>query len=227
MKSNLPSTLMIIFYLTTSFVLNGILVLSPSVYASNSEGGHVSTAVTFNTTGKVTEPSLLSSNSTGFKIYEDARAGIKILYPINATVDHWITRNDGINSSIIGFRSLGPMASLDLIVKELGANATLGEYNSTKMNEIKKWNNSALTMNGIGGLKIIESAPVTIAGSLPAHKVVYECPCFPDTSILKRMEVWTIKDGRAYDITYQAFPDTFSEHLDTVQKMIDSFEITR
>jgi hypothetical protein len=193
-----------------------------------SGSGKFSATVTFNTTGKMIKPSLLTSNSlAGFTSYEDTPAGIKILYPINATVYHTITRNDGINSSFISFRNLGPMASLNLIIKQLQANATLDEYSSTKMDEIKKWNNTALTMSGIGGLKIIESAPVTISESLPAHKVVYECPCFPDTSILKRMEVWTIKDGRAYDITYEAFPDTYTERLDTAQKMIDSFEITR
>ncbi len=156
--------------------------------------GNFSATIRFNITDKITNSSLSPYKSfTGFTNYEDAPTGVRILYPINWTVDHTITKIDDINSSVISFRNLNPLVSLGLIVNQLHANTTLDEYTSTKVDEIIKRNNTAITINGFDGFKIIESVPVTIANSIPAHKIVYECPCFPDFTILKRMEVEPLK----------------------------------
>jgi len=38
-------------------------------------------------------------------------------------------------------------------------------------------------------------------------------------------QVWTIKDNKAYVITYTAETSQYSDYLKTAQKMINSFEI--
>jgi serine/threonine-protein kinase len=41
------------------------------------------------------------------------------------------------------------------------------------------------------------------------------------------MQVWTIKDDKAYIITYIAKEEDYEKDLQIVQKMIDSFKITK
>jgi serine/threonine-protein kinase len=41
------------------------------------------------------------------------------------------------------------------------------------------------------------------------------------------MQVWTIKDDKAYIITYVAKEEDYEKDLQVAEKMIDSFEITR
>ena len=41
------------------------------------------------------------------------------------------------------------------------------------------------------------------------------------------MQVWTIKDDKAYIITYVAQEEDYENDLQIVQKMIDSFKITK
>jgi hypothetical protein len=66
---------------------------------------------------------------------------------------------------------------------------------------------------------LIESAPTTLAGR-QAHRMVY------DANGRRFMSVLTVEKNRPYQILYIAEPSKFDSHLPTVQKMLDSFEIT-
>jgi len=41
---------------------------------------------------------------------------------------------------------------------------------------------------------------------------------------MKLMQAWTIKNNKAYVITYGGLPGLYSNYLTTVQEMLDSFE---
>jgi hypothetical protein len=70
------------------------------------------------------------------------------------------------------------------------------------------------------GADIIQSNSTTLAGN-PAHKFVFV------KGEAKAMMVFTIKGDKAYYVFYGArSPVQYSTYLPTVQKMIDSFEIT-
>jgi len=43
---------------------------------------------------------------------------------------------------------------------------------------------------------------------------------------LKLTQIWTIKDGKEYFITYKAAPNNYDTYLSAAQQMIDSFQIT-
>lgn len=61
---------------------------------------------------------------------------------------------------------------------------------------------------------------MTILANLPAHEIVF-------TNIgIKTMQVWTIKDGKVYTITYTAEEEDFQNDLQVAKMMIESFEIT-
>ncbi|MGD1921479.1 MAG: hypothetical protein ACFCAD_22870 [Pleurocapsa sp.] len=41
---------------------------------------------------------------------------------------------------------------------------------------------------------------------------------------VQRMQAWSIKDNRAYILTYTAKLDSYNNYLPSVEKMIESFE---
>ena len=70
--------------------------------------------------------------------------------------------------------------------------------------------------------KQIEATNTTLAG-LPAYKIVFTATV--DGAQLKVLQTWTVKDGKAYVITYKAAPSNYDTYASTAQQMIDSFQI--
>jgi eukaryotic-like serine/threonine-protein kinase len=66
--------------------------------------------------------------------------------------------------------------------------------------------------------QIIESNSSTLA-NLPAHEIVV------DNSILKTMQVWTLKDDRVFTITYEAGEEDFQNDLQVARRVMESFQI--
>ena len=72
-------------------------------------------------------------------------------------------------------------------------------------------------INSVEG-QIVESNSTILAG-LPAHEIVF-------TNVeLKTMQVWTIKDNRAYAIIYVAEEEDFEDDLPVAKRMKESFRI--
>lgn len=71
--------------------------------------------------------------------------------------------------------------------------------------------------------RLLNSSSTTLAG-LPAHMILYT---FTDESQtpLENLQVWTIKDGIAYVITYGGTPEEFDSSLPTFRSVMDSFSI--
>jgi eukaryotic-like serine/threonine-protein kinase len=66
--------------------------------------------------------------------------------------------------------------------------------------------------------QIVESNSTALAG-LSAHEIVF-------TNLgIKTMQVWTIKEGRAYSVTYTAEEEDFEEDLPVAKRMKESFQI--
>lgn len=68
---------------------------------------------------------------------------------------------------------------------------------------------------------ISESSESTVAG-MPAHKFVVSSTS-ANQSLMKRMEVHTIKNNTIYIISYITFESAYPDNLATAQQMIDSF----
>src|ERR671922_2863573 len=84
-------------------------------------------------------------------------------------------------------------------------NMTLEEYTNTQINPIEE--------------NLLESSTTTLA-DIPGYKIV-----FSNIEGLKTMQVWTVKDNKAYIITYVAKEEDYEKDLQIAQKIIDSFEI--
>jgi len=85
-------------------------------------------------------------------------------------------------------------------------NMTLEEYNDIKIGSVKG--------------QILGSNSTTLA-DLPAHEII-----FTDL-VLKKMQVWTLKDDKVYTITYVTEEEDFLNDLQTARRMIESFKITQ
>jgi hypothetical protein len=71
--------------------------------------------------------------------------------------------------------------------------------------------------------RLLNSSSTTLGG-LPANLIVYT---FTDESQtpLQNLQVWAVKDGMAYVITYGGTPEEFDSSLPAFQSVIDSFSL--
>jgi hypothetical protein len=150
-----------------------------------------------------------------FLTVEKPMLGFKISYPYN-----WnITDND----FVISFRSPQNAANVTLSITNLTfyskANLTLEQYSSNEINNIK-----SVESKKAGNLfKLLESKPHLLSGQ-PGHDVVFLNGTNADTTH-KTLLVWSIVDGKIYQITYNAKVSEYSNYIYTVFYMIDSFRL--
>ena len=160
---------------------------------------------------KIKQSESTKTTPSDFLVYENSEYGVKIGYP----PDWKQTETDDV---IVAF--LAPKTSdSDTFQKNLGLTMndlsdqylTLQEYNDISINGLKQT---------FPDIKIIESGSTALS-NIPAHNVVFT------SSNAKFMQVWTIKNEISYVWTYSAQENSYSDYLSTIQKMLDSFEITR
>jgi eukaryotic-like serine/threonine-protein kinase len=149
-----------------------------------------------------------TNDDNTFRIYENPTYGIQIQYPSDwGRLDLSFLQN----SADIDFYPLSDTSlakNVKLQVKNLPFhNMTLEEYTNSQINPTEEI--------------LLESNTTTLA-NIPGYKIV-----FTNVVGLKTMQVWTIKDYKAYIITYVAKEEDYEKDLQIVQKMIDSFEITK
>ena len=159
------------------------------------------------------------NSSNNLLTYQNPAYGIKIQYPSD-----WRVSENGMRdyTNIVTFYS--PLENLaDRVPEHLtlsrvdySQNITLDQYN--------KFLNS--TLENIPGVQIIESNPTPLAGH-PGYKVVYLSMLSNIPFKFQDMLIWTIIGGKVYNISFNAEAAKYPTFLPTVQKMINSFQITR
>ena len=148
----------------------------------------------------------------GFLTYENSTYGIKIMYP-----QEW-EKLEGYMDTVVLFRSSLEDASdifqenLNVVVGDLPQPMTLNEFTDLNIEQIKT----------LFTIEVVDSSPTTLANT-PADKVIYNLK--QGQYDLKLMQIYTIKDDIAYVITYTAEEDKYLDFLDTIQIMINTFEI--
>lgn len=66
-----------------------------------------------------------------------------------------------------------------------------------------------------------------ILSGIPAYKIVYTFADLgaPLVQLFESMNIWVVQGDKIYTISYSAPESEFSNHLQTIQNMIDSFVI--
>jgi len=153
--------------------------------------------------------------AAGLLTYDSPDYGIRIKYPAD-----W-AKQEQVMGAVVAFfaPTEGPsdifQDNVNIIVQDLSAQPmTLDEYTELSLGQIEQF---------ITDPSILDSSAVTLA-DIPGHKIVYTGK--QGQYDLKWMQVWTVKNDKAYVISYTAEVSRYSALLETVQEMIDSFEIS-
>jgi hypothetical protein len=160
---------------------------------------------------------ITTTTNNNFRTYQNPDYSIKMQYPSD-----WSASKSGLRdyTNVIAFYS--PLENISDIFPEhltlsitgYSQHITLQKFNTVLNNTLKQ-----------PGVKTIESNPTTLAGN-PAHKIVFLPPTDNVPFKFETMLVWTVKSDKVYIISYNAEAARYSTYLPTIQKMIDSFEMT-
>ncbi len=175
-----------------------------------------------------------ANNTYDLLTYENHMQGIKIKYPSDWQIQEQET---GIIPFVVFYSPPGPIVpcspscsptdpipeTFNIGIENLPSQTfTLERYTNLGINKLR---------TSMQDFNLTESEDTTIAG-LPAHKITYtftvegESKTSNPLPSLKNMQIVTVKDGKAYFITYGGVINQFSESLADAQMMINSFEIT-
>jgi hypothetical protein len=170
---------------------------------------------------------ITSPTGDGLLTYNSPVFGIKIQYPSDWSLRQY-AYNPAVNNTIVGFFSPSKTASelgnisgvsgnfvpyLDIFIFP-SQNVSLNEIIKGRINTIN--NNSNFAIN--------ESKPISLKGNLSAHIITYSS--MSQGEHFKKMQVYTPFHNYVYLITFTAQDALFSKYVQTIWKMINSFEVT-
>jgi hypothetical protein len=152
--------------------------------------------------------------------YQNSTFGIKIQYPSNWEKQENGTRQD-TQTDIVTFLSpvINSRANLDVSIDDISGEKgiSLTQYANQNIADLNQ---------SLPDAKLIASNTnnVVIAG-LPAYRMVYTSA--DGNTILKTMEIGAMKGDKVYILTYEAAMQEYAKYLPVIQRMIDSFQITK
>jgi hypothetical protein len=151
-----------------------------------------------------------SPGTQQFVTYEDTTKGVTISYPVD-----WYFEDRGPTgiTFFIPKQSESDLsnAGVNLRIKE--TNNTLQRYTENRINGFK---------NAFPDFKLESSSPYDLNGS-PGHKIIFTVKEKEQT--IKSMQIWTIINKIAYDITYKNNPSTFDKYTSIIERMANSLRI--
>jgi PsbP-like protein len=196
-----------IYFPPTRYLLFMIILLSSSLFPAIVNNDGKSNAIAQTTR---LEPKR-------FLTVEKPTLGFKISYPYN-----WnITDND----FVISFTAPQHAALLTFSITNSTyipkANLTLEQYSSNTINTIK----SVESKKAGNFFELVESKPYLLSGQ-PGHEIAFLNGTNVDAiHNYKTLLVWSIVDGKIYHIRYTSQASEYSNYVQTVFYMIDSFRL--
>ena len=147
-----------------------------------------------------------------FSLYENSTQGFQVDYP-----ESWSKQNrdDFFATGVVFFAPLENDGDqfkerVSVLVENLSGEVSLAEYTDESLAEIKK-----LSDPNVG-----EAQAVNL-GEDEGREVIYAGE--ENGTPVRRMQAWSVKNNKAYVITYTAKPDSYDIYLPEVKKMIESF----
>jgi eukaryotic-like serine/threonine-protein kinase len=156
----------------------------------------------------------LQTKKVSYISYENQDYGVKINYPKTWEVQ---TRDDFL---ISGFIFISPLENsqdsfqenVSVFVENLVSDTSLNEYTTESIAEIKQFSDPNIT-----------NAKLTNLGAYEGRSIIYQGR--EGNIVVKRMQIWTVSDGRAYTITYTAQPEHYEKFLPIVKRITNSFDL--
>jgi eukaryotic-like serine/threonine-protein kinase len=154
-----------------------------------------------------------------FLPYQNSTYGIKIQYPSDWQKQENGTKQD-TQTDIVTFYApaSNSNANLDLSTDDISdeKGISLAQYANNSLTDLKQ---------SLTNFKLIESSNNDHISGLPAYRIVYTSN--DGNNVTKTLETGTIKGDKVYILTYEAGISEYTTFLPIVQKMIDSFQITK
>jgi eukaryotic-like serine/threonine-protein kinase len=169
---------------------------------------------------------LSAASGSNFNNYTSPQFGFSLLYPSG-----WVNEEilPGANLTfLMSFNpppsEFGEFVTTYMAVKNLtGNNTSLEKFTDQEISLLKS-PPVVPTTEDSSVRTILESEPISIAGNIPAHKVVYTEKI--SGALSKIMEIYTVNGKMGYIFTYLANTDSHDKYLPLVQRMVDSLNVT-
>ena len=149
-------------------------------------------------------------------LYENIDRGFQVNYPQTWSKQN---RDDFFATGVVFFSPLEGDTDkfkerISVLVENLSGDISLAQYTAQSLSEIRK-----LSDPNAG-----EPILVSLGGD-EGRQIVYDSK--ENDKPVKRMQTWSVKDGKAYVITYTAKLDSYDNYLPIVEKAIESFTTTK
>ncbi len=153
--------------------------------------------------------------ATDYRQYSNSTLGIKMQVPAD-----WLYKE--INNTAVTFVSAPNStnkAAVVVSVQTIPKDMSLGLFSQGNLKDLQQ---------NTPSFHLITSNSTSLSGN-PAHQILFTAPSATGShDIRKGLSLWTLKDGKAYIITYRAEPGlgSFTTQLPIVSYMIKSFQIS-
>ncbi len=166
----------------------------------------------------------VNNGNNNLVTYENNAHGIKILYPAGwqkteqlSANRFWVNFMSPFNSNNASAFPATVSVSVEVLNQNISNDATT-QYVTGILASVKR---------SLPDFQIIESSPKSSIAGNSAYKIVYTF-LSQDPAVqahFQSMNIWTVKDKKAYSVSYTELKPLYATYLPTVQKMIDSLEI--
>jgi PsbP-like protein len=161
---------------------------------------------------------LAQTTNNNFITYNNPNLGIKIQYPFDWTNEE---TDFGWAKYVLFLAPNSPIKYAEkLFIDVLDENrSSLSDIVNDEIS-FEKYKNDA-----IANYQIIESTPIVV-NNIPAYKIVNTYTDPDKFGNVKTMEILVLKGNKLYELQFTSEPEKYDILLPTVQRMIDSFQIT-
>ncbi|MBI2546006.1 hypothetical protein HYV81_02390 [Candidatus Woesearchaeota archaeon] len=151
---------------------------------------------------------------TEFTVYQNSYYKIQMQYPKD-----WLVKADEAGIAAV---FVPPLKSNDTFAESF--NIVVDEL-SDPLISLDAYTASALALlkEALPDIEVSNPAEVQLSSS-PGRKVVYSSTG-PQGNKLRVLQVWTVRNGNAYILSFAADEEEFQNFQKEVQRMVDSFEI--
>ena len=157
-----------------------------------------------------------TSPAIELSLYENSGQDFTINYP-----DTWSSQNrdDFFTKMVVFFSPLEDDSDqfkekVSVSIEDIAENTSLKQYTEQALEEIKRLSDPD-----------VKKAQTISFGEDEGRQIVFTG--LENGHFVQRMQTWSIKDKQAYIITYTAKPESYDQYLPTVEKMIESFKMTK
>jgi hypothetical protein len=156
----------------------------------------------------------------GFKIYNNPQYGISLKYPNNwnsvENVGNISNHSIVANMYSYGYNNISAYTqNVNLVIGQLSNNRTsLQNYTTAGI---------AMLAHQFSNFTLDQINRTTLSAN-PANQIIYTLN--DGQTSVKQMQVWTLKDGKDYILTYSAAPSRQFD-ISTAKKIFDSFVIVK